>query len=417
MVKFTLRWSGFCLCWSGLALLSLEYRDPWSFSTTTWLPACILFSTLLLTSFKQWPLWIVSAMVLHTLCGFYIGRPLSLAMLFAFFDGVSVPLCALTLIFLDRIWSGGETSRPLFFSLMEVVALVLISFSMGALLTICLKMNRYDVASFHFVSWSLALLTGCLAFWPLIWSIKKRSLPRWHLFWCRDVVLTLLNFALLLLLFSRLMNGPQAILSGFDPTYLLLSSLLMSALLLSGRALGLLLVVHYVVAIRATLVGLGPFVRFQDSASSTIWGIWDVQWYIAFTSLLAFTFFRYAENYRLHQEKQRSMQRLETRLSTAASHITFRLILPEKRLAWAVPSRHFFEHDHNIATLALLEACCESPFTTQFDSWYQSDQNALFCQQLTILKGKEQVPCLLVITPELPDKTMLGGLSLLAKNG
>ncbi|MEW5561957.1 MASE1 domain-containing protein [Enterobacter asburiae] len=412
MVRFTLRWLVFCLCWSGLALLSLQYRDPWSFSTTTWLPACILFATLLLTSIKQWPLWVISAMLMHTLCGFYIGRPLPLAALFAFFDGLSVPLCALALILLDRIWTERETSRPLLFSLSEVATLSAITFSMGALLTLCLRLNRYDVASFHLVSWSLALLTGCLAFWPLTWSLKKCALTPWRQRWRRDVTLLLVNITLMLLLFGQVVNGPKAMLSGFNPVYLLLSSLLLSSLLLSGRALGLLLVAHYVVAIRATLMGLGPFARLQDTA---IWGIWDVQWYVAFASLLAFTLFRFAESDRLQQEIQHSQQRLETALSDAASHITFRIILPQKRLAWSAPSRHFFANGYSIATLALLEASSEPPFNEQFEQWYQGDQKELFLQQLMVFKGEERVPCLLVIAPELPDKTMLGGLSVLAK--
>lgn len=415
MVRFTLRWLAFCLCWSGLALLSLEYRDPWSFSTTTWLPACILFATLLLTSIRQWPLWVVSAMLMHTLCGFYIGRPLSLAALFAFFDGLSVPLCAMAFILLDRIWSERESNRPLFFSLVEAIVLIVITFSVGSLLTLCLKLNRYDVVSFHFVSWSLALLTGCLAFWPLTWSLRKRPLTRWRKVRRRDIALLLSNIVLMLLLFCQPANGPKAIFSGFNPTYLLLSSMLLSSLLLNARILGVLLIVHYIVGIKATLEGLGPFVRLQETASSAIWGIWDVQWYIAFTSLLAFTLFRFAESDRLHKKKQNSRQVLEMALSSAASHITFRLIMPQKRLAWSAPSHLFFANDYRVATLALLEACSEPPFTEQFERWQQGDQKALFRQQVTVFKGDESVPCLLVITPELPDKTMLGGLAVLAK--
>ncbi|WP_345828053.1 MASE1 domain-containing protein [Erwinia sp. HDF1-3R] len=414
MVKFTLQWLAFCLLWSGLAMLSLDSRDPWSFSTTSWLAGGILFGTLLLSRMRTWPLWLVTSMVLHILCGFYIGRPLPLAALFAVFDGLSIPFCAIAFLVLDRFWPEQERVRPLFFSLLENGVLIVLTFSAGTLLTLCLQYSNYDIEPLHLVSWSLALLTGCLAFWPLAWTIKKISQPDWGELWRKEKIILIINTALIFALFSQNFSAPKAIISGFNPIYLLLTSLLLSALCLNGRTLGILLVMHYVVAIKGTLEGLGPFVRSHDTVSSATWGIWNVQWYVAFTSSLAFILYRFAEKYRLQQKRQAGREQLEVALSVAATQISFRLILPERKLTWVGPISHFFGHDFPVVTLALLEAGCKSPFIEEFESWLRSGQHELFRQHIMVLKSDESIPCLLVITPELPDNTMSGSIAVLA---
>lgn len=413
MVKFTLQWLVFCLMWSSLALLSLGSRDPWSLSTTTWLPAGVLFCTLIISPQGKWPLWLISSMLLHTLCSFYMGRPLPLAVLFTVFDGLSIPLCALAYLMLERYGYEQDQRRPLLFSLLKSGVLAIVAFSAGSLLTLCLWLSNYDIASSHLVSWSLALLTGCLAFLPLARSLRQGE--QLAAVRGRDAGIMAISIMIMLFLFAQSFNGPKSILSGFNPTYLLLSSLLLSSLLLNGRMLGILLVIHYVVAIKATLIGLGPFVWTRDPGSSPIWGIWGAQWYVAFTSLLAFTLFRFAESDRLQKAKQARQQLLSSALSTAATHITFHLTPQDRRLSWSVPTNHFFKHAFPVATtLALLEASCEAPFMVAFDSWLLNGQTELFIREINILKGEQSVRCLLVIVPALSDKMLSGGIAVLA---
>ncbi|MHC9060951.1 hypothetical protein [Pantoea sp. y20] len=415
MVKFTLQWLVFCLMWSALALLSLGSRDPWSLSTTTWLPAGVLFFTLVISPQGKWPLWLTTSMLLHTLCGFYMGRPLPLAVLFTVFDGLSIPLCALAYLMLERYGHLKEQRRPLLFSLLKSGVLATIAFSAGALLTLCLWLSNYDIASSHLVSWSLALLTGCLAFLPLARSIRQGPNTIMTAVRGTDAGIMGINVIIMLFLFAQSFAGPKSILSGFNPTYLLLSSLLLSSLLLNGRLLGILLVINYVTVIKATLIGLGPFVWTRDAGSSPIWGIWSAQWYVAFSSLLAFTLFRFAESGRLQKAKLARQQMLSSALSTASTHITFHLASTDRRLTWSVPTNHFFKHSFPVATtLALLEASCEAPFIVAFDHWLLNGQVGLFIREINILKGQQSVPCLLVIAPALSDKMLSGGIAVLA---
>lgn len=416
MVKFTLQWLMFCMLWSALALLSLSSRDPWSLSTTTWLPAGVLFFTLIISPQGKWPLWLISSMLLHTLCGFYMGRSLPLAVLFSVFDGLSIPLCALVYLMLERYGHMQEQHSPLFFSLLKSGVLVIVAFSAGSLLTLCLWLSNYDIASSHLMSWSLALLTGCLSFLPLARSIRQGTDVKLTAIGGRDAGIMTINIIIMLFLFTQPFYEPKSIFSGFNPTYLLSCSLLLSSLHLNGRMLGVLLVLHYVAVIKATLIGLGPFVWTRDPAISPIWGIWGAQWYVAFTSLLAFTLLRYAESNRLQQAKLLRQQSLSSALSTAATYVTFDLNPSDKRLNWSVPTNYFFKHGFPVATtLALLEASSETPFMVAFDHWLLNGQADLFTRKLNILKGELSVPCLLVIAPALSDKMLSGGIIVLSE--
>lgn len=55
-----LRWLIFVAVYFLLATISLETRDPWSLSSTIWLPAGLLLGVLCTRSPAQWPMWAIS---------------------------------------------------------------------------------------------------------------------------------------------------------------------------------------------------------------------------------------------------------------------------------------------------------------------------------------------------------------------
>lgn len=403
-ISWVLCWLLFCLLWGGMALLSFSNRDAWSFSTTTWLPGGILLFVLGISDRSSWFLWITSATLLHTLCGFYIGRPLLLAAYFALFDAVTIPLCALVL---KQTGNWHRSNTPVR-EIIEVAILAGIIFISGMMLLLLLKISGYNIAFTHLVSWSLALLTSIMAFWPLVSALNQgRDIDTGNLI--RESFIAAL-FVILMVLMMSITPPDWGALASFNPAWLLFSCLLMGALIFSPRYLGGVLVLHYIVTLGMTLRGVGPFIHDGGSSLSIIW---NAQWYVLFSSWLCYALCRFTQSLRQQQRRLNCMATVETLLSEEAGYATFFLQQADNTLLWRVPEQTFFDDRYSVSTLALLEARSSPPFLDEFDAWLSGDKHKPFVRHLTLRRGIRESRCLLALVSDVGSTAIAGGVALI----
>jgi hypothetical protein len=401
---FTLRWMLFCLLWGGMALLSLSNRDPWSFSTTTWLPGGLLLAVLMMSRLSLWPVWLVTALLLHTLCGLYSGRPLILAALFALFDAFTLPLCALALRYVTRCERSEGVREPL----LALTSLIAIVFGSGLLLMLCLKVLGDDISLFHLVSWSLALLTSLLAFWPLTDALNRegKALVAGRR---RNILATVGMLVLLLMLFLPSWRHLSPMLYGFNPIWLIFTGILLLALVLEPRVLGAVMLLQYLLVIGATLYERGLFVGGDERSLSAIW---NAQWYLLFCSWLGFTTNRFARHTRRLKNQLQQRARIDNALAPAAATALFRLYLTDRRLIWQTPPDAFFGDEYSVTTLSLLEARSVSPFDADLEPWIAGGREEPFRTRIALLLDGAIVRCRMVLLGGDSRDEILGGLAV-----
>ncbi|HEJ9094109.1 TPA: MASE1 domain-containing protein [Serratia odorifera] len=170
-----LHWLIFIALYFLLATISLETRDPWSLSSTVWLPAGLLLGILCTRQPAQWPMWVISAGVMHFSVSVLHDRPVDIALAFALVDPLI--LCPLALIwnsvhrYATDLSYRGET--------LLLLGGVYLGSAVGGLISdLLLKALGYPTVVSHFVSWSISNATGCLAIAPLF-IIHRLNRGRW----------------------------------------------------------------------------------------------------------------------------------------------------------------------------------------------------------------------------------------------
>lgn len=409
MARTVIRWVLFSGLYSLLALLSFQSRDAWSLSTTLWFPAPLLFAMIWLTPVRDWPLWLITAGLLHIFAGVWIGRPLSLACLFAAFDVVVFPLAAIAFQYsMPLLWQP-FARNPIARELAWITLLILCTFCGSALLSTCLLLAGYPVAPPHLLSWALAALTGVLAILPFLREHResprslRQSLNNW-----RTATVIAANVALQLLLYFTPLRH---LLQGLNPLLIQLGLLLLSVFTLSGRGLGIVLIAQYLIVALATQQREGIFFALTPAVLPAIW---QAQWYLVFSAILANCLYQYQAWMRHQQLQAEGVNTLMARFALTGSGLLFRLEMPAQALHWQNNTDAFFPAEsQNISTLELLEAHCDKPFMAAFLLWQAQDEESMFERELNLQRlDGQQIRCLLAILRIPGEPHLSGGISL-----
>lgn len=406
-------WAGFSILYALLAMLSFQSRDAWSFSSTIWFPSSLLFATLWLTARHDWPLWLVTAGILHMLAGLYIGRPWLLATIFSGFDMLVFPFCVLAFRqgwqLLERFLSRNTIWRELIY----ILIIVLCNFSGSMLLNLSLLIVGYAVDFSHFTAWALASITGMLSILPLLRDENRTPstpVPK-KIFLCRNFLLGI-NTAAVVIFFVTPVGYT---LMGFNSLFFQLAFLLLSVSALTTRQSGILLMIQYSIVIVATIEHKGLFYNHMSSLEPAIY---QAQCYLIISSILVTCINHLVlENRKLIREIQNT-DLLIYHLSQTSTWIIFNLNMPEKALTWRGPSTAFFPGETvSVSTLDLLEAHCETLFIEEFDSWYALQESRLFQKTLIVQRlNGERLCCLLQIQRTESLQHLIGGLSVINNN-
>lgn len=157
-------WGVFILTYFLLATICLQTRDPWSLSSTVWLPSGLLLGVLCVLPPSRWPLWVITASALHFSVSLIHDRPADIALIFAIID----PLIICPLAF---IWNNlHKYARNISYRAQTWLLLLGVNFGsiLGGLFSdILLKKLGYPTSVTHFLTWGISNATGCLAIAPL----------------------------------------------------------------------------------------------------------------------------------------------------------------------------------------------------------------------------------------------------------
>lgn len=408
MTRTILRWVLFSGLYSLLALLSLQSRDVWSFSTTCWFPTSLLFAALWLTPVRDWPMWLITAGLLHLFIDIWVGSPLSLASLFTLFEIAVYPLAIIVFRYGAPLLWYPLDHHPIARELAWITLLVLYTLFSSAVLNICLLLAGYPVSPLHLLFWSLSALPGVLAIMPFLREQDESPIPlrqsvgnvtTW-------IVIGANTILQLVLFFTPVGNRLQ----GLNPLFIQLMLLLLSVFTLSGRGLSLLLVMQYLIVVLATQQRDGIFFALIPEKLPAIW---QAHWYLVFSSILAGCLHQYQRRMQQQQQHAKSIETLLNRFALNGNLILFRLEMPQRTLSWQSNTEALFPGEHqSISTLELLEAHCDEPFLPAFNEWYTRGEEPLFEQTLTIQRlSGQQACCLLAILKLSGEASLTGGIS------
>lgn len=244
------RWLIFISLYSVLAMFSLETRDPWSLSSSVWLPAGLVLGVLCTCPRAYWPVLGVSAGLLHVLASLLYGRSLDVALVFALLDlAVMFPLAILWRV--TQYYMVNLSYRS---EMMWLLAGVYVASLFGGFLSVLiLGWADYPVRFSSFYTWSLSCATGCLAGAPyFIHRRFIREAGRKITFW-QFVAAT--AFLMVFWLPAGFIQEPlfrEALIG------LTMGGLLLLSVMLSLRALTLYFMCLTLVVSVATLTGYGP---------------------------------------------------------------------------------------------------------------------------------------------------------------
>ena len=404
--KYIFRWVGFSISYSLLAQISSYYRDAWSFSATTWLPAALLFVIFWRSPLRNWPLWQITATGLHVLVGLYNGRPLLLASLFATID-LLFPLGVLIFRYAQRLIPGEMFRAPVADVLTRITLLMVCTCGGSALFSLCLLLAGYQISPLHSISWAKSALTGILAVLPFLYNSGAPFALRWKKpSWSPGVLVILLNLLLLIVIYFTPVGHQW---SNFNPILLHSSVLYLSLFALSSRQTGLLLLAQYLVITIATQQRSGLF--FHEYFS-IVPAMWHAQWYLIFSAIVANGINAFLFYSRQQQTLSASEQHLIEQFSQTGGMRMFTLIMPTGELQWRCTAGDVLPTEIDaIHTLELLEAHCDSPFSGAFSAWYHNASEDLFRQPITLhaLHG-EPIRYLLLIQRHTETNRLDGGI-------
>ncbi|WP_219357795.1 hypothetical protein [Enterobacter sp. BIDMC 29] len=363
-------------------MLSFHTRDSWSLSTTLWLPAPLLFAALWLTAPREWPLWLATAGLLHVFAGVWIGRPLTLACLFALFDVAIFPLCVAVFRLNAQLPALRFARRPIIGELIYPLQLIFSIFCGSLLLNLALLLSGYPIAPLHFFSWVLAALTGILAILPLLRESKIPSHPRFNR---REALLLAANTLVLVTGYFYL----PPLWQGLNLLLVQTTVVLLSVFALSGRGVGALLLIQYLIVVLATQQREGIFYTLTPDL---IPAIWQAQWYLVFSAIFANCLYQYRRWIQQQQALAASTSGIIIRLSQTGSCVVFRLSMPEEEIHWQGSTEALFpDEEKTLSTLTLLDAHCDTPFLPGFRAWYSQQRESSFAREVVLqtLHGRQ----------------------------
>lgn len=408
MTRTIFSWVLFSGLYSLLALLSLRSQDAWSFSTTCWFPASLLFAVLWLTSVRDWPVWLVTTAFLHLFIDIWIGHSLALASLFTLFEITVYPLTILVFRYSAPLLWHPLSHRPIARELVWVMLLLLFTLCGSAVLSLCLLMAGYPISTQHLLYWSLSTLTGVLAILPFLHEQDESPLSLRQS--VRNVQTWIVIGANTLLQLGLFFSPLEPLQQGLNLLFLQLMLLLLSVFMLSGRGIGLLLLVQYLIVVLATHQSKGIFFELMPVRLPAIW---QAYCYLVFSSILAGCLHQYQRRTQQQQQQAKNTETLLSRFALTGSSLFFRLDVPQRTLHWQGNTETFFPGEHqSISTLDLLEAHCDAPFMPAFIDWYTRGEEPLFEKRLTIQRLNGQQSCCLLTMMRLPgDPSLTGGIS------
>ncbi|MDY0417838.1 hypothetical protein PYW49_09165 [Enterobacter sp. 170198] len=345
----------------------------------------------------------MTAGLLHVFVGVWIGRPLTMASLFALFDVAIFPLCVAVFRLNTQLPALRFARKPIIRELIYPLQLILSIFCGSMLLNLALLLSGYPIAPLHFLSWVLAALTGILAILPLLRECKT---PVRDFNW-REGILLALNTLLLVTGYFFLPTLWQ----GLNLLLVQTTVVLLSVFTLSGRCVGLLLLIQYLIVVLATQQREGIFYTLTPDL---IPAIWQAQWYLVFSAILANCLYQYRRWIQHQQARAASTNALLSRLSQTGASVVFRLTMPEEELHWQGSTEALFpDEEHTLSTLTLLDAHCDTPFLPRFHAWYSHQHGNSFTQEVILqtLHGK-QMRGMVMFQRISNTAHLMGGVSL-----
>lgn len=408
MTRTIFRWVLFSGLYSLLAMLSLRSHDVWSLSTTCWFPTLLLFAVLWLTPVRDWPVWLVTTGLLHFFIDLWIGRPLVLSSLFALFEITAYPLAIIVFRYSASLLWQPFSQYPIARELAWIILFILYTLFSSAVLSFCLLTAGYPVSTLHLLYWSLSTLAGLLAIFPFLNEQDEFPLPlQLSVGNVKTWIVISANTLLLLALFSSALAHLQ---QGLNLLFIQLMLLLLSVFMLSGRGLGLLLLLQYLIVVLATQQHEGIFFELMPVRLPAIW---QAYCYLVFSSILAGCLHQYQRRTLQQQQQAKNTETLLARFALTGSTLFFRLEMPQQTLHWQGNTEAFFPGEHqSISTLELLEAHCDEPFLPAFLDWSARSEKRLFEQKLTIQRLNGQQACCLLAIIRLPgEPSLTGGIS------
>lgn len=158
--RFFVTWILFTLAYSLLALICLKARDPWSLSSTVWLPAGLTLIALCHSTLQNWPIWIFTSGIIHAAISLIYGRSPEVTLLFTLAD---ILIFAGTALVWRRIAAAGFHQSLFNMSLYCCLSVVFMCFTGGLILEGVFRALDYPVELRHSLVWGISGATGALA--------------------------------------------------------------------------------------------------------------------------------------------------------------------------------------------------------------------------------------------------------------
>lgn len=343
-----LHWLTFIAVYFLLATISLETRDPWSLSSTVWLPAGLLLGVLCTHHLVQWPMWALSAGVLHFSVSLLHDRPWDIALAFALLDLVII--CPLALI-----WSGlrrySNSLSPPKEILLLLASVYLASIIGGLLNDLTLKALGYPTRLSHFISWGISNATGCLAIAPLL-IIHRLNRGQWQCPTRQQANLVAWIFPLAIAIFFL----PSSWLSNELLNNALLYAVLTLSLVLSALLPLLPLALYFILLTLlislATICDYGPF----RQALAGIQAVEASQLYLLMIISLGLLVATREQQHHAQRQQTQQQQLLLNALLQARHPTFFHLSEETGPLVWQPQGNVFGIPSHQLANLTLLLA-------------------------------------------------------------
>lgn len=335
-------WLAFVVVYFSLAMISLETRDPWSLSSAVWLPAGLVLGTLCTCPRIYWPIWGVSAGLLHIFASLHYGRSIDIALVFALVDLV-------VLFPLAMVWhSIHRYYRHLSYRSESAILLtgIYVSSILGGILsTLILTAMNYPVVFYHFFTWSLSNATGCLSSAPFF--IIRRFVPEERVSFSLPGVFIPILVTIIFLLPAELFSDylfSHAIL------YLVLGLSLIFAAWLPLRILSIYFMFLVLLVSLTTLYGYGPL------ASGDQQGVQASQLYLLTIITLGLIVAARGSESSLQNTQMRQQLLLLENALQQQQPVFFQLSANATRLSWLHSTSVFGIPVEQIRTLPLLQA-------------------------------------------------------------
>ncbi|BCL74800.1 hypothetical protein JHS3_05360 [Jeongeupia sp. HS-3] len=274
----------FIVVYGALAMFSMSTRDPVTHSTIVWPAAGILLGTLMLAPYRQWPVWALLTVVLHTGVALLHARALPVSLLLSLLN--LLVMAGIAAAWRHQAGERQTLTNPS--SLFWFVLLVLVGCIVGAYVGVFLLhafgyvSGRIDPQIFAVADGVGALIGAPLVMaWAGFHPARSDGASR------RNAWLGLLGFLALIVTAELAFDGPTAtaVLAStrYELSYLPLVFVVLIAMVWQRRGMTLALVVLAAIAGLNTYQGEGPFAA---SAYGLTNPLLEVQLYLGAAALL-----------------------------------------------------------------------------------------------------------------------------------